>query len=143
MMAPSPISQFRTFKVGVTPVLGRAIADRSPRVSIPNRTVATIRAQDRPPRFAHAIQIHKPMPRRPKNPANTSPTVTAVLTWLVVSDGEFARMTLFRLLMVSRPTMNDTALTPAPAYMSLTALSTDCGGSGRCGAGPCPADGYD
>jgi hypothetical protein len=34
-------------------------------------------------------------------------------------------------------------LSPAPAYMSLTAVCTELGVGDRCGSGVCPEDGYD
>src|SRR5450432_2838186 len=51
-------------------------------------------------------------------------------------------MALFRLLMVTTAMIRPMVLMAAPAYMSLTAVRTDCGATGRCGAGSGPADGY-
>jgi hypothetical protein len=51
-------------------------------------------------------------------------------------------MAAFTLPMVTRPTRSSMKLSPAPTYMSLTAVCTEAGIGGRCDSGVCPEDGY-
>ncbi len=48
----------------------------------------------------------------------------------------------FTLLIVARPTRSSMKLRAAPTYMSRTAVCTELGAGGGCGAGACPDEGY-
>src|SRR5262249_33571783 len=64
-IAPSPTTQRTTANVTPSRVLGRANWKYTSIVLIPNRTLATMRAQLRPDWLSLAIKIHRPTPSRP------------------------------------------------------------------------------
>src|SRR5260370_13470527 len=142
-MAPSPIIQTRTPKIFVTLALGRATEVSTDSVLRANSTVATIRAQLLPAWFILAIHSQRPTPISPVTMMIATPATSAVCSWVAVSGlFEACSMAGFRLPIEARPTIKLTTLSAAPAYMNLTALSTDFGGGGRCGRYSLPVVGY-
>ena len=63
------------------------------------------------------------------------------LTWAAVRLGRAFLIAALVPLMSTREMTRLTVLTAAPAYMSLTAFSTDGGGAGRSGSTDLPVDG--
>src|SRR5581483_10928954 len=140
--APRPTSQVRIENSvpAAAPVRDRPKARN--KVSIPKRTVPRIRAQFRPALFIMAIQIHRPMPASPNTTDAPTRKTSALCSWLEVRVGSALCRLLRRLPTVASPMIRSIALTIAPAYMNLTAITTEPGGSGRAdGSGGWPAVG--
>ena len=100
-----------------------------------------MRAQFRPWPFARAIHSHRVIAARPKA------THTAMTSGLAGGEVRLwprncplAAALMSTMIRVS-PTTSWTALTAAPAYMSLTAVSTGAGARGRGGPAGGPLDG--
>src|SRR5215471_4791112 len=126
MIAPRPISHV---------TMDTRVPAAAPARASPSSTLATMRAQLLPALFMKAIQTHSPMLIRPMATEPTMTTDCRLWSCVAVSDGsDFFRL-FFRLPTVARPTIRLSALTTAPAYMSLTAITTDCGGGAGTPAG--------
>src|SRR6266480_1926515 len=142
MTAPRPISQVRMDTRVPAAAPARATPSNRKRVSNPNSTVATMRAEGLPALFISAIQTHSPMLISPMNTEPTTTTVCRLCNCVGVSEG-WALCRLSRSPpIVTRPTIRLSALTTAPAYISRTAITTEAGGSECTGSGIRPADGY-
>jgi len=103
--------------------------------------VDTIRAQFLPWLFARAIHSHRPIPSTPDTTATVIMNVLSWLTWATVRLGRaFLIAALVPLMSVSEM-IKLTVLTAAPAYISLTAFSTDWGAGGRSSSTDWPLDG--
>ena len=107
----------------------------------PNRTVDRIRAQFLPWPFVRAIHSHSATPITPDTTASAMMNVFSWLTWAAVRLGRAFLIASLVPPMLTRETIRLTVLTAAPAYMSLTAFSTDCGAGGRSGSTGLPVDG--
>ena len=100
-----------------------------------------MRAQFRPWPFALAIHSHSATPTTPETMASVMMNVFSWLTWAVVRVGRALWIAALVPLMSTREMTRLTVLTAAPAYMSLTAFSTDGGAAGRSGSTGLPVDG--
>src|SRR5262249_49129691 len=141
MIAPTPISQVRMDTRLLAAAPARARPSNRNSVSSTNNTVATMRAQLLPALFIRAIHTQSPMLISPMTTDPTMTTVCRLCSWVGVSEGSDLCRAVRRLPTVASPTTRPTAVTTAPAYISLTAITTEGGGSGRAGSGACPADG--
>src|SRR5579875_398942 len=111
-------------------------------VSMANSTVDTIRAQLLPALQLWAIQSHSAAPISPLTMNRPIATCSAWVTWADVRFGLLLIIWFLVELSVVKSTTMPIRLTAAPAYMTCTALSTDCGVGGREGSGIVAPPGY-
>ena len=107
----------------------------------PNSTVDRIRAQFLPWPFARAIHSHSATPITPDTTASAMMNVFSWLTWVAVRLGRAFLIASLVPPMVASEMTRLTALMAAPAYISLTAFSTEGGAGGRSGSTGLPLDG--
>src|SRR6204780_2407589 len=99
-----------------------------------------MRAQVLPWPFVRAIHNHRAITTRPTAIASVR-SVFRSRTWAAVRPGFALRSAALMPLIRDSEMITATALTAAPAYMSLTAVTTGAGAGGRSGLVAWPVDG--
>src|ERR1700689_5073898 len=99
-----------------------------------------MRAQVLPWPFVRAIHSHRAITTRPAAIASVM-SVFRSRTWTAVRPGFALRSAALMPLMRDSEMITATALAAAPAYMSLTAVTTGAGAGGRSGLVAWPVDG--
>ena len=138
MTAPRPISQVRMDTRVPAAAPARAMPSSRNRVSSPNSTVATMRAQVLPALFISAIQTHSPMLITPMSTEPTTTTVCRLWSWAGVSDGSACAGCSQAADRGQADDQADRAHHGARVHQLHRRLTTEDGGPGRTGSGILP-----